>query len=450
MRIKKGNIFIFLSIIFLGTLIFIYSYRFFHYYALEHGKKEIEEKKNLYDKLISYETFDITKPGLLRIDDEYIFMGKFTNNYLNYNGILWRIVSIDKDKNIKLIADSSVSSMVWGIDSNYENSYVRKWLNSTEEEHTGIFNKMLDVDSLVMVSDCIDQFDDVSSITCDNYYDDSVMLLSIHDYLLAGGKESYLNTGKNWWLVNTDSYNKAWYVTTNGGVSNVVNTDNNYYSYGVRPVIMINSDINYQSGDGSLENPFVIEEVRAESLTGVRIGTYIEFEGYTWRVISKDEEKIKVVMNDYIKENDEDVELSYSTGSNIFSIKDKKNIGYYLNNDFVDSLSNSDYLKEGDWYIGYYNFENIYDYKNIYSESITAKVGLLHVGEPFTNDMYDTFMITGTDEINETIYIPTSSDELLADLTTKSYKIRPALYLDSSLNIVGGAGTVVNPYLISR
>ncbi|MFA5602731.1 MAG: DUF6273 domain-containing protein [Bacilli bacterium] len=451
MRVKKGNIFVLISIIFLGALTLIYGYRFFHYYLLEHNnKKTVEEKKVLYDKLISYETFDITKEGLLRIDNKYIFMGKVTNNYLYYNGIIWRIVSVDFNKNIKLIADNSVSSMVWGVNSNYQSSYIRKWLNSTNEEYTGIFNEILDSKSLINMDNCIDQFDDIDNITCEDYYNDNIMLLSVHDYLLAGGKESYLNIEKKWWLINTDSTNKAWHVTTDGGLSNIVNIDNNYYSYGIRPVITINGDINLKAGNGSLESPFIIEEVNVEELVEVSVGTYIEFEDYKWRVIAKEEDKIKVVMNDYIKDKGEYIELPYSTASNIFSTEDKDNIGYYLNNDFIDSFEDSDYLKEGYWYIGNYNYENVFDYKNIFKEKIEAKVGLVHIGELFTNDIYDTFMITGTDEINETIYKLTINDELLADITTKSNKIRPALYLDSSLKIIEGTGNIDDPYIISR
>ena len=49
----------------------------------------------------------------------------------------------------------------------------------------------------------------------------------------------------------------AWLVHSDGGVSNsYVN-----YSYGVRPVFYLTSDVNITSdGDGTLENPFIIQE----------------------------------------------------------------------------------------------------------------------------------------------------------------------------------------------
>ena len=47
----------------------------------------------------------------------------------------------------------------------------------------------------------------------------NIGLLSIKDYLNAGGKDGYLNNSEYFWTSNT-SENKAYYVFSDGGINN--------------------------------------------------------------------------------------------------------------------------------------------------------------------------------------------------------------------------------------
>lgn len=72
-------------------------------------------------------------------DDNYSYMGGCyfkgypVNNFLWYSGFLWRIMGINADGSIRLITDETVTSIPWGATGtakNYEDSYVKDWLNN--------------------------------------------------------------------------------------------------------------------------------------------------------------------------------------------------------------------------------------------------------------------------------------------------------------------------------
>jgi len=47
--------------------------------------------------------------GLYEYDTEYVYRGEYVNNYVNFGKELWRIVSINKDGNIRMIRTSSLN-----------------------------------------------------------------------------------------------------------------------------------------------------------------------------------------------------------------------------------------------------------------------------------------------------------------------------------------------------
>ena len=132
-RLRYDKIFICISVIFLLTLICIYGYRLIHFYKLERSEVNtptVVENKNFYDALISKvsnENDDVisAKDNNFKLDDstnEYYFYGKVNNNYVYYSGRYFRILGIDKDKNIKLITEDVQTSLSYGDEYNFNNS----------------------------------------------------------------------------------------------------------------------------------------------------------------------------------------------------------------------------------------------------------------------------------------------------------------------------------------
>ena len=225
MKFRIDRLFIAVSIVFLCTLISIYTYRLIHFYNLEKNKNNTTTETYLYKKIIDSSSIIDTTNGLFEVDKEYIYRGKINNNYLLYDNILYRIIKIDKSNNIKLISNDIISFLVWGFNQDYENSYIRKWLNTTENiEHSGIFEKNITSTYLVNSENYIDKIDDINDYNSEIIMNsDKISLLSIEDYVNAGGAESYLNINKYFWLINSNNENKAWFVTTSGGLDNTTN-----------------------------------------------------------------------------------------------------------------------------------------------------------------------------------------------------------------------------------
>ena len=438
MKIRKDRVFIFISIVCLGILFIIYASRFTYFFITE--KKNMKVDSTLFNEyLINYSKISKTT------DNSYIFKGKDVNNYVLYNGIMFRIVSIDTDKHIKLISDDSLTSMVFGYNEDYINSYVNEWLNKTEDENTGIFENSLDSPRKYLVNTkmCIDEVKDLESYKCTNYNNEYLVgLLSMEEYINAGGEDSYLNNGTYWWLSNT-SNNNAWYVIDDGTVNNIIKSNNTYYGYGVRPVITLNENIVVSSGDGTKENPYIFESNDNKILLNKNVGSYVEYNDYIWKIVSKNEYGVKVVMTEYVKGND--MVIGFSNVSSIYNTNSL--IGGYLNKTFYKTLDNEDYLVDGPWYYGNYNYLSKYDYKKLYDNEVMAKLGLLTIGDIFLNDVKEVF----TTAINSKnmVYVIEEDNSIKTSLITEELKIRPAAYLDGKLN-VSGKGTLDDPLKLSR
>lgn len=79
------------------------------------------------------------------------------------------------------------------------------------------------------------------------------------DEVVYGGINSYLNTSEDYLTMSpyysSGNYTNSVFNIGNNGLSNALN----YNNYGVRPVISLKPDIEYSSGDGSSQTPYVID-----------------------------------------------------------------------------------------------------------------------------------------------------------------------------------------------
>jgi len=228
-------------------------------------------------------------------------------------------------------------------------------------------------------------------------------------------------------------------------VDDVIKTGKNYYSYGVRPVITIKGDIALISGDGSVDNPYKVENESANVLKNKNVGKYIKYSDLTWRIIEKNDNYIRVTLDGVLKENEEDLITNFSSYSNVYATNN--GIGKYLNNDFYNTLDNT-YMVDGTVYVNRYDSTVDFDYNGIFETSITAKVGMMQVGDLFMNDYTDYYLVSRTSTYVGTVYKVIENNGLYADLPTEKAKIRPTIFLNLESPIISGDGTQNNPYVI--
>lgn len=458
--LRKDKIFIAISIVFIASLFIIYGYRFVHYYRLENSNSEIDTEVSkpvsIYNHLLTYlgteEDVVNNKPTTLHKnsnEESYYFKGQVNNNYVYYSGKLWRIYKVNKNKSISLITEETQTLLPYGDKQEYEESYIYNYLNNVDKH--SIFYQTLNntKDLLVNTTYCTDTISDIKNITCNNTNNNyQISLLNLKDYINSGANDGFLNNETYFWLMDFDNNNKLYYVFNKGGINTT--KEYNTLHYGVRPVISISGELMLNSGDGTIENPYYIDSQEDYKLINVGVGEYLDYNNSTWRIINKTDNSVKVALEGYIEEEEKEIEKIFSTKSNTYVPTSSNNIGYYLNNEYYETLENKEYLTKGTFYTGKYTVDS-YDYRLVYQTSIEAYVGLPQIGDLYINTYSNSLtMLAITDHMNNILYVINNDNNLYTSKISESEKIRPVIYLDGDLIALSGEGTKESPYIIGR
>ncbi len=438
---KKSNLFFLISYLLLFGLAFFYGYRFIHFYKLSHTNAE-KDKILLHDQIVADSPLAMSGNGLYFDQNRYVYKGNVINNYVYYSGYYFRIVRVNTDGTVVLVTDDNVTSLVWGYPNNdYKTSYIRDWLNDNGLEYTGIFyNSLEDPDTYIQATNyCIDAVDSETS-TCDHTVMDKVGLLTLQEYKDALANNSYLNNGTYWWTSNASFNGHVWYVFPEGGISEKSNAYNAYYAYGVRPVITLKSNVVFQSGNGTKENPYRITSTEEK----IKVGNYVLFSNSLWRVAFVGENEIHLLLNDVLMVDSQPLTHIYSNQSNLYNPNELGSLAYYLNHNYYDQLQNKDLLLNTLWYNGTYG--DSYNYKDIYNSSVYAKVGLVNVGTIYNYNNYSFVTMTGMND--DLMYAVSKQGMLVTSDIQSSFIIKPMIAVAATVPLLQGTGTEEDPYII--
>ena len=437
------------------------------------------DPNSLITKLLEQYSESNTKGLVKDATNENLYYYKGTNtevanNFLWYGGHQWRVIEFDTSaKTLTLVTQQPLTaiqpaSAVWETKEAYESSYINTWLND-------YFYNSLDSSIQSNILDSIFNvgiYTDVDEITTTQ----KVGLLDEEQYKRTGdgttGKDSFLDIKDYFWLGNRYS---SYYVRS---VSYIGNFDYNSPSiaYGVRAVIKI-SDLTITEGDGTLASNYQVG-TKATNTNNVQVGEYINvpYSGSdnacgsdnicTFRVVSKDNDSIKVVLNGLLP--DESEYGSSSTISTSHTIYTKLNA-------FAEGISDTyRYTGNKTFYIGDYPdvLGTGQNYKAVQDETLQASVGLPTVGEMFSGNDID--LSTSSIKIFvdvSTIENPTvSSDYWTMNRYSSSNVcnvsnngslfnfspsfadgVRAVIYLKSgtsAITFTGGEGTAQSPYTL--
>ena len=230
-------------------------------------------------------------------------------NYVWYSGQLWQVMETNNTNHtIKLITAQSLTSIAYGETSDWQSSWVRKWLNE------GVFYPALETNGLLVNSTfCVDEptvignsvtadngpIFQISSHTkigtCTNKITEKVGLMTFEDYayantgtsaVYAGG--SFLDEDEWEWMITpytaggkSNQMFIQWY--TNGYLSFKINSGDwsitNTYGHGVRPVISIVDTAMISAGTGTKKDPYVLAGERMLDKEGdvnnAKVGDYV-------------------------------------------------------------------------------------------------------------------------------------------------------------------------------
>ena len=165
-KLNVGRVLLFINILVLMVIIGYYTGRLIKYYKLEHADKEDNSTVLLVDSLRKKRSYvDLTK-GLVCDDDTNTcrYKGEVNDNYLTYSGNTYRILGVDSRNNIYAVSEKNVTLMYSGLEKGFNESYINKWLNMSEKDHSGIFENLLfNTELLDYTNMCSDNVNDLES-----------------------------------------------------------------------------------------------------------------------------------------------------------------------------------------------------------------------------------------------------------------------------------------------
>ena len=229
-------------------------------------------------------------------------------------------------------------------------------------------------------------------------------------------------------------------MTTKFGNEGKITTNKGTDVIGVKPVITIKSNIDYVSGNGTKDNPYIIEKENG------LFGSYVKLDNQLWRIYQVNDTEVRLVLNDYLKVNNSELKYIYSNNSSYHNDSKSGSIAYYLNHTFLNTLSYKNKIKEVSWTNGYYGSNSNYDYKTALDTTINSKVALISIGDIRLNNHLDNyFTLTGAKNNSSMAYTISSDQKLYSKSIQTKVNVVPAISLDKEL-LTKGNGTIDSPY----
>lgn len=446
-RLKITPVLIALNILVLFVIVIFYLTRLIIYYNKEHNTEV--ESNLIVDSIIEKRSYTDLDNGLIYDDNTktYTFKGKVDNNYLEYSGVLFRILSVNENNEVKAVSENILTILYGNLKNGFEKSNINTWLNKSTINHSGIFeNNLFDSDKLLInTTMCVDKINDLTKITCNKKNtQNKIGILSLNDYYISGGKESFLNISDTYFLNTLNSEGANYYVTSTGDIA-LDNT--NKKALGIRAVITISGSSEIISGDGSKEKPYNIETHDVKKISDVYIGNYVEYSNLTFKIIDRDNDKVKIAQSEVVKENDKVIFKKFGS-DNTYSLN-KDNVGYYLNNTYYKTLKNNKYIVKNNWPTGQLNSETL-NYVDTYKTSLSANVGMLSLGDMYIDEVENIFLLSKGIGDTKMIDVISPEKNLFGDLVTSTYNLRPCLYLNSNLDIISGDGSEKSPFVVGE
>ena len=427
---------------------------------------------------------NIPKENLYDDGVDTFITGEDPNNYIWYSGKLWRAVSVNNDaKTTKLVTQWNISATTYNPSNqtNFAGSYMEDWLNDTTVD--GFLYNLRDYENFIVTDATWDATMDnrqLGSITRPDgttVVTDAVGLLNVYEYQSSYHgttyQNGYLNNELYWWTLTPYSSSDVRYVSDSGNAYNFGPTG----ADGVRPSINLKSSVRIVEGDGTANNPYLLEGDNDSNLSGILLsnrysGEYIRFgndENNLYRIVSHETEGLtKITSAKPLKENGEFKEIAFDSNNNI-NYSSTNTIGTFLNGEYLTNYVGESYgnmIEDSTtWYIGTVSSGTSYKLakytdetgNTLTSSTTTAKVGLLRLGELMSGqfDIDDNnknyWLLTPGD--SSYVYVSRYSGDYLAGGTfhpnnSTLIGVKPSLNLKSNVVITSGDGTLNSPFTL--
>lgn len=368
--------------------------------------------------------------------------GTNSNNYVLYNGFIWRIMGLNQDGSVKLIMDELATSLIYSSNISYPASYVRQWLNDYFISHLQYNGNIVKQKWYYKAPSSASN----TNVSLTDYVEDKVGLLSVEEFNLSlSSDSSYLKSGKYGLINQSDIYFYTTYSSNNVPINGSYNS-----ALFVKPVINVFGSTIVSGGNGTSSNPYILAEYKNSKSTktiydaNIPLGSYLSIDSKKYRVIEKSIENTKVIS--YFTPTTSSI---YANTDNTFNLAN--GAGYALNS---SSSIPSKFLKTNIFLGGIYsdglNYKNsVFSKKNIVYD---VYLSLPIMGEFLTNSLYPSTlqstcfwslnMISSTEA-----YSICNAGATKANISASNSLVYTG-YISSNNKIASGSGTSSDPYII--
>lgn len=385
----------------------------------------------------------------------YTYTGDINDNFVLFSGMMFRIVNVDNEGNIKLITDNPISNVSYG-DGDYKESNIYTWLNEYFYNHLNENSKKY----MKEVTWCYDYQENAGIIdSCNNSVNAKVGLLSVSEYEKAkSAGYSYLMKKLKFSMINKKNESSIWIndISYSNGYNNMSASD----ILGVRPVIVLDKSIFLTGGNGTMEDPFKLQDYtygkENNKLSTRLIGEYVHFSGYDFRISGIDDDgNIKLTAADLLTRDTTNgfVTISYKESDKLKpDVNEEGNLYHKLNNEALNYLT-EDLIIKHEYEIPQYTTGT--KYKEYKKTTITSKISLPASYEMFSsvNSYANNNIVYWLSDYTEDglAGIVNTANGIAFNLNYKTFPkngIKPVIYLKSNAYIVSGKGTVSEPYFV--
>ena len=419
-----------------------------------HNETRVTREVQVVDKLYSFVTRNT--------DETNYYNGDTVNNFVQFSGMLWRIVNVNEDNSVKLVLANASSNIIFGVHEKFTDSNVYHWLNDYFYLHLKNSEKFIVKNASWCSNHTVYSLEDIPTECNGETFKSPVGLLSIQDLVLSDGnaRGSYLNTHQVYWLldrVNNEIINIADSTETKGFTSWSART------YGaVRPVITLNTDVYILSGTGVFTDPYKLNDYEYakenEEIKNRLDGEYFSYSGYLFRKIGTDKEgNVKMIMSSNMKNPETREEFSIGYADSIterkFDPSTLGNVGYTLNEELLLHLSDKS-IVEHEYEVPEIDIELPFDQWK--KTKVKAMLSL-----PASYDLFSTYNALGDIDDSNFLLLDYSPNNDITFVNTGNglaftldqdvfgeNTVKVVLYLKGNLKIASGKGTFSNPYYI--
>ena len=217
-----------------------------------------DNTKYLYQEIIDNNTIlneSNNEPGLYLIDNNYLFKGNVINNYIDINNELWQILSIDSNKNIKLIKEKPLDKE-YSINNNYKDySYNTSIIKKILDEYINQINNK----NIINYNYCTEHQN-----KCLKYNKEKITIPTEEDIKNTFIDKNNLSltfiNNNSFWIINNTYYDKEIDSSFFGYYNDLNQIDYDFVDskHYILPIITL-KDARVLKGIGTKNEPYILE-----------------------------------------------------------------------------------------------------------------------------------------------------------------------------------------------